>query len=183
VNVLTPGPGVGGHCIAIDPWFLVSAAPQHTPLIRAARAVNDAMPEHVVDRVQAIVSPPAPVALLGVTYKAEVDDIRESPALRVAELAIERGYSVRLCDPHVKPETPLPAPLLPLHHAVRDAEALVLLVNHRAFSEVDVDLGASLMSKKQVLDARNALDPQVWRSRGFDVQVLGTGVPYRVHAQ
>src|SRR5205809_3040858 len=81
VNVLRPGPGVGGHCIAVDPWFLVGSAPEATRLIQAAREVNDAMPEHVVERLATLVAPPAPVALLGVTYKAEVDDIRESPAV------------------------------------------------------------------------------------------------------
>ena len=177
VKVLTPGPGVGGHCIAVDPWFLVGAAPEVTPLIRAARKVNDGMPRCVIDRLAALVPPPAPIALLGVTYKAEVDDIRESPAVRVAELAIERGYDVRLCDPHARPDTPgLPARLLPLEQALRDAQVIVLLVDHRAFKELDVDLAASLISGKRILDTRNALDRAVWESRGFEVSVLGTGL-------
>ncbi len=176
VNVLRPGPGVGGHCIAVDPWFLVGSAPEATHLIRAAREVNDAMPEHVVARLAALVAPPAPVALLGVTYKAEVDDVRESPALRVAELAVERGFAVRLCDPHVKADSHgLPAPLLPLEQALRDAEAVVLLVDHRAFQELDVDLVAALVSGKQVLDARNSLDRATWQARGFEVSLLGSG--------
>jgi UDP-N-acetyl-D-mannosaminuronic acid dehydrogenase len=176
VSVLRPGPGVGGHCIAVDPWFLVAAAPDQAHLIRTARRVNDAMPEHVLDRIEALATPPAPIALLGVTYKAEVDDIRESPAVRVAELAVERGYAVRLCDPHVKPDTPgLPAPLMPLELALRDAEAIVLLVDHRAFQDVDLDLAAALVGRKRVLDARNVLDRQAWQARGFDVSVLGSG--------
>ncbi len=176
VNVLRPGPGVGGHCIAVDPWFLVGSAPEATRLIRAAREVNDAMPEHVVGRLATLVAPPAAVALLGVTYKAEVDDVRESPAIRVAELAVERGYAVRLCDPHVKADTPgLPAPLLPLEQALRDAVAVVLLVDHRAFQELDVDLVAALVSGKRVLDARNSLDRARWQARGFEVSVLGSG--------
>ena len=143
--------------------------------------MNDGMPGHVVERLAALASPPAPVALLGVTYKAEVDDVRESPALRVAELAVERGYAVRLCDPHIRPDAPgLPAPLLPIEQALRDAEAVVLLVDHRAFRDLDVDLAASLMSRKQVLDARNALDRQLWRSRGFEVSTLGAGSAERV---
>jgi UDP-N-acetyl-D-mannosaminuronic acid dehydrogenase len=186
VSVLRPGPGVGGHCIAVDPWFLVDAAPEETRLIRTARTVNDAMPEHVVDRLAALVAPPAPVALLGITYKAEVDDVRESPALRVAELAAERGYSVRLCDPHVKAQTAgLPAPLLPIEQALRDAEAIVLLVDHRAFQGLDVDLAAALVGSKRILDARNALDRAAWQARGFEVSVLGTGAPAgeRAHAE
>jgi UDP-N-acetyl-D-mannosaminuronic acid dehydrogenase len=177
VNVLRPGPGVGGHCIAVDPWFLVGAAPDQARLIRAAREVNDSMPEHVVSRLAALVSPPAAVALLGVTYKAEVDDIRESPALRVAELAVERGYTVRLCDPHVKPDAPgLPAPLLPLEQALRDAQVVVLLVDHRAFRELDLELASALVGCKRVLDARNALDRVAWQTHGFEVNLLGAGV-------
>jgi UDP-N-acetyl-D-mannosaminuronic acid dehydrogenase len=185
VNVLRPGPGVGGHCIAVDPWFLVESAPEGTRLIRAARQVNDAMPEHVVSRLAELASPPAAVALLGVTYKAEVDDVRESPALRVAELAVERGFAVRLCDPHVKVDTPgLPAPLMPLEQAVRDAEAVVLLVDHRAFQELDVDLVAALVSGKRVLDARNSLDRATWQAHGFEVSLLGSGAaPSRAGVQ
>ena len=183
VNVLRPGPGVGGHCIAVDPWFLVGAAPEVTPLIRASREVNDAMPEHVLERLAGIVSPPAPVALLGVTYKAEVDDVRESPALRVAELAVDLGYEVRLCDPHVKPETPgLPAAVLPIEQALRDAHAVVLLVDHRAFKDLDVDLAAALVRYKRLLDARNAVDRQAWQAAGFEVSVLGVGIQIGVRA-
>jgi UDP-N-acetyl-D-mannosaminuronic acid dehydrogenase len=183
VNVLRPGPGVGGHCIAVDPWFLVGAAPDVARLIRASREVNDAMPEHVLERLAAIVSPPAPVALLGVTYKAEVDDVRESPAMRVAELAVERGYDVRLCDPHVKPGTAgLPAAVLPIEQALRDADAVAVLVDHRAFKDLDVDLAAALVRHKRVLDARNALDREAWRAAGFEVDVLGVGPWAGVHA-
>src|SRR5438445_10369889 len=106
VNVLRPGPGVGGHCIAVDPWFLVGAASDAVRVIPSSREFNDGMPWHVLGRLNTLVAPPARVTLLGVTYKAEVDDLRESPALRVAELAVEHGYAVRLCDPHVRPDTP-----------------------------------------------------------------------------
>jgi UDP-N-acetyl-D-mannosaminuronic acid dehydrogenase len=181
VSVLKPGPGVGGHCIAVDPWFLVGAAPEDARLIRAARGVNDNMPEHVLDLLRQMVPPPAPVALLGVAYKAEVDDIRESPAVRVASLAVDAGYRVRLCDPHVTPDAPgLPLPLVTVEHALRDAEAVVLLVDHRAFRELDMDLVAALVSHKRMLDARNALDHAAWRARGFEVRVLGAGPPPRV---
>jgi UDP-N-acetyl-D-mannosaminuronic acid dehydrogenase len=87
VNVLRPGPGVGGHCVALDPWFLVQAAPDEAQLIRTAREVNDSQPARVLQHLARLAQPPAAVALLGVTYKADVDDIRESPALVVASLA------------------------------------------------------------------------------------------------
>src|SRR5262249_2111654 len=157
-------------------WFLVEVAPDAARLIPAARHINDAMPEHVVTRMESLSAPPAPIALLGVTYKAEVDDIRESPALRVAELALARGYDVRLCDPHGKPDTvELPVPLLPVEQALRDAHLVVLLVDHRAFGELDLDLVSALVGRPQVLDTRNALDRAAWQQHGFDVSVLGTG--------
>jgi UDP-N-acetyl-D-mannosaminuronic acid dehydrogenase len=178
VNVLRPGPGVGGHCIAVDPWFLIAAAPDVARLVQTARVVNDGMPRRVLERLTDFVQPPAVVAFLGVTFKADVDDVRESPALRVAESAVARGYDVRLCDPHVAPGTyPLPAPLLPLEQAVRDAQAVVLLVDHAAFKDLDVDLMSALVSEKRLLDARAALDHAAWRARGFRVAVLGRGTP------
>jgi UDP-N-acetyl-D-mannosaminuronic acid dehydrogenase len=178
VSILRPGPGVGGHCIAVDPWFLVGAAPEEAQLIRAARGVNDAMPGHVLDALSAWVPPAGRLVLLGITYKAEVDDVRESPALRVAALAVERGFEVRLCDPHVEPNTPgLPAPLLPIEQAVRDADAVLLLVEHRVFRELDIDLVAALVGRKVIFDARGVLERAAWEARGFLVGVLGAPSP------
>lgn len=177
VNVLRPGPGVGGHCIAVDPWFLAQVAPERSQLIRTARQVNDEMPERVLERLARLAEPPARLALLGLTYKAEVDDVRESPALRLAQLAVERGYQVRLCDPHVAAGTAgLPAPLQPLEQAVRDVEAVVVLVDHAGFRELDPDLVGALVARKQLLDTRGVLDHGAWRARGFEVAVLGSGI-------
>jgi UDP-N-acetyl-D-mannosaminuronic acid dehydrogenase len=178
VNVLRPGPGVGGHCVALDPWFLVQAAPDEAQLIRTAREVNDTQPVRVLERLARLAQPPAAVALLGVTYKADVDDIRESPALAVAALATERGYAVRICDPHVVPgaAVALPAPLLPIEQAVRDVEAIVLLVDHAVFKDdLDLDLLAALVSRRQILDTRGVLDRAAWQAHGFQVAVLGNG--------
>lgn len=176
VNVLRPGPGVGGHCIAVDPWFLVQAAAEVTPLIQQARAVNDRMPQHVLRRLEQLTGPPpARLAVLGVTFKADVDDVRESPALRVAERAVERGYDVRLCDPHAAPGADaLPAPLLPVEQALRDADAVVLLVDHAAFSNLDPHLAGALVARKRLLDTRGALDAQAWEAAGFEVARLGS---------
>jgi UDP-N-acetyl-D-mannosaminuronic acid dehydrogenase len=177
VNVLRPGPGVGGHCVALDPWFLVQAAPDEAQLIRTAREVNDTQPERVLEHLSRLAQPPAAVALLGVTYKADVDDIRESPALRVAALAAGRGYAVRICDPHVAPEAAaeLPGPLLPIEQAVHDAEIILLLVDHAVFKDLDLDLLGALVSRRQVLDTRGVLDRASWRAHGFGVAVLGNG--------
>ncbi len=106
VRILQPGPGVGGHCIAIDPWFLVESAPDLTNLIRTSRTRNDSMPQHVVERIEGMLTglKDPIVACLGLTYKANVDDIRESPAVEVVKLLTEHGISVRAFDPHAKPE-------------------------------------------------------------------------------
>lgn len=176
VNVLKPGPGVGGHCIAVDPWFLVEAAPDQAHLIRTARLVNDAMPYHVADRIADLAGRAgARLALLGITYKADVDDVRESPALDVARRLVERGYDVRLCDPHVpESQAGLPAPLVSLSDATRDAAVVVLLVDHAEFARIDpAKIALSLQPPPRAFDARSFLDRARWQAAGFQVEVLG----------
>jgi UDP-N-acetyl-D-mannosaminuronic acid dehydrogenase len=105
VSILQPGPGVGGHCIAVDPWFLVHAAPDQTPLIRTVREVNDGKTDHVIAQVAALVeaSPGAKVACLGLAFKANIDDFRESPALKVAEAVAQQfGDRVRIVEPYAQ---------------------------------------------------------------------------------
>lgn len=178
VDILRPGPGVGGHCIAVDPWFLVQAAPAEARVIRAAREVNDGMPEQVIHVLRQLVPPPAPVALLGLTYKADVDDVRESPALEVVRLAAEAGYRVQAADPHVGPETPgLPTPVLPLDIALQDAEAVVLLVDHARFRQLDPAAVRERVGAPILLDTRHALDAARWQAAGFHVRTLGAQAP------
>jgi UDP-N-acetyl-D-mannosaminuronic acid dehydrogenase len=107
VNILRPGPGVGGHCISVDPWFLVEAAPDITPLIHTARKVNDGQPHFVVSLVQRILGVSSQagltgrrIAVLGLAYKPGVDDFRESPAVEVANLLVQAGADVRAFDPY-----------------------------------------------------------------------------------
>jgi UDP-N-acetyl-D-mannosaminuronic acid dehydrogenase len=159
VNVLRPGPGVGGHCIAVDPWFIHQSAPARAQMIRLAREINLAKPHFVVDRVrQRARDLKAPViACLGLTYKADVDDLRESPALEiVAELARERLGEILVVEPHI---AKLPAPLAALglelsdfDRALERANLVVLLVDHQAFQYVDRDL----IKDKFVIDTRGA---------------------------
>ena len=107
VSILQPGPGVGGHCIAVDPWFIVSEDPEHARLIQTAREVNDAKPEWVVAKLLAradaigIKGRPVRVACLGLAYKPDIDDLRESPALAVARLLHARGVEVLACEPNL----------------------------------------------------------------------------------
>lgn len=142
VKILRPGPGVGGHCIAVDPWFLIEPAPERAPLMRAARAVNDAKPLAVVETIRASLSrqPSAVVACLGLSYKADVGDLRESPAVEIVErLSRDAALSVRVVDPHVRGLPPALASrpnvvLLRDCASVGPVDVLALLVGHRDFT-------------------------------------------------
>lgn len=149
VNILQSGPGVGGHCIAVDPWFIVEAAPEETHLIRTARAVNDSRPFVVVDKIKTAIAKiksagkPVTIALLGLAFKADVDDLRESPALLIAEAVSGLGEGlVTVVEPNV---LDLPNSLkgkasvrfeTDVHRAVDGASIVVMLVNHRPFAAI-----------------------------------------------
>jgi UDP-N-acetyl-D-mannosaminuronic acid dehydrogenase len=143
VNILQPGPGVGGHCIAVDPWFLVAGAPDKARLVRTAREVNDRKTEHVIERIEAMIAgaPGARVALLGLAFKPNIDDFRESPALEIAEhLAGANGDRLLIVEPHAD-ELPASladtgARLVGLGDALAEAEIVVVLVDHNAFKHL-----------------------------------------------
>lgn len=148
VNVLKPGPGVGGHCIAVDPWFIVNTSPSKARLIRQAREVNDAKPAHVVWQVKKMIADTNQpvIALLGLTFKANVDDLRESPALEVVRtLALEKLGRLLLVEPYL---SSLPDELnqfenvekVDLNDALEQAKVVVLLVNHRQFSDIQTSM-------------------------------------------
>jgi len=143
VNILSPGPGVGGHCIAVDPWFIVHGAPEETPLIRTARGVNDGKIHHVIARADALVSahPEARVACLGLAFKANIDDFRESPArLVAATLARKFGSRIQVVEPYAA-ELPIEftdtgAGLIDIDAALEDCDILIVLVDHDVFRVV-----------------------------------------------
>uniref|UniRef100_UPI0035CC7157 UDP binding domain-containing protein n=1 Tax=uncultured Sphingomonas sp. TaxID=158754 RepID=UPI0035CC7157 len=144
VNILSPGPGVGGHCIAVDPWFLVHADPANTRLIRTAREVNDGKTDHVIAQAAAMIdSLPngAPVACLGLAFKANIDDFRESPALKVATaLAARFGQRVRIVEPYADTLPPAlvvcGATLIDIDEAIETCAGMVVLVDHDLFRSV-----------------------------------------------
>ena len=184
VDILKPGPGVGGHCIAVDPWFIVDAAPQVTPLIRAAREVNDGQPAVVVELIEGVVAgiKHPTIALLGLAYKADIDDLRESPAMQIASLLWERGYTLRLHDAYATalPDgTPLTNDLIDV---LAGSDALVILTDHTAYRGLRPDDPAPLVMRGRIaVDTRCCLDAALWRSGGFDVHQLGVGkAPERV---
>ncbi|WP_026326149.1 UDP-N-acetyl-D-mannosamine dehydrogenase [Sphingomonas sp. Mn802worker] len=157
VNILQPGPGVGGHCIAVDPWFLVHGAPEDTQLIRTAREVNDAKCDHVVARASALIAahPGVPVACLGLAFKANIDDFRESPALKVAvALATRFGSRVQIVEPYADTLPPAfdgtGATLVDLDDALERAGVMIALVDHDLFRSVPLEE----RSDKHVYDTR-----------------------------
>lgn len=142
VSILSPGPGVGGHCIAVDPWFIAEAAPEITPLIRTARSVNDGKPRWVAEKiVELLGSTPGKVQVLGLTYKKDVDDLRQSPAVEVVKFLTknEMVSGVVITDPHVRalPENLADCDSVELAAHIdlaTDADVIAVLVSHSAFT-------------------------------------------------
>ena len=161
VNILQPGPGVGGHCIAVDPWFIVNSTPDEAKLIRMARLVNDSKPIFVLNKVNQAVqaigkdTSELSIACLGLAFKPDIDDLRESPALSIAQKIGSISFSsIFLVEPNIDH---LPnsfdsdnTELIGLERAVKSADIIVLLVDHASFKSMDL----SLLSGKQVIDTR-----------------------------
>ena len=156
VDILTPGPGVGGHCIAVDPWFIVDAAPEQAKLIRTARVVNEGKPEHVIAQVERKakrLKDPV-IACLGLAFKANVDDLRESPALEITKRITQiKNAKVVVAEPHI---SDLPdvlkgrCELMEPEDAVKEADIVVLLVDHKTFAS----LSKPVLAERIILDTR-----------------------------
>ena len=154
VNILQPGPGVGGHCLAVDPWFIVDRSPETARLIRTAREVNDSKPKWVLNKIiRAAEKLKAPViGCLGITYKPDVDDLRESPALEIVRKLKEKKVgeilvsdaTLRSCEEFK---------LHPMEEVIEKADIVVLLVNHSQYS----DLTANMLKEKIVIDTRGVV--------------------------
>lgn len=164
VNILQPGPGVGGHCIAVDPWFIVSTDRDNSQLIRTAREVNDSKPNWVIAQVEKLLSDSAKaqpkVGILGLAFKADIDDLRESPSVAIAKLLVERNLQVAftVVEPNV---SDCPPALCGYDNVswgeyadcVEQSDILVLLVDHTAF----VDLPTRVRPDQQVVDTRGVM--------------------------
>ncbi|TYO61358.1 nucleotide sugar dehydrogenase, partial [Bradyrhizobium hipponense] len=143
VNVLRPGPGVGGHCIAVDPWFIIDSAPDLARVMRTSREVNNAKTQKIIERAEALIDdhPYANVACCGLTFKANVDDLRESPAMEIAiHLAKKYGQRIKVVEPNLRRLPPELADyhvgLLNIDEALRTCEIALLLVDHDEFKMV-----------------------------------------------
>ncbi|NLL80861.1 MAG: nucleotide sugar dehydrogenase [Tissierellia bacterium] len=176
VNIHQPGPGVGGHCIAVDPWFVIENQPEGR-LIRQARQINDGMPERVLNRINSLIDDEnAKITILGLTYKANVDDTRESPIIKLVELLQERTtYELSLHDPHVDRVNFKHKEILVenIDQAVENSQLIVLAVNHDMFNKLDFDKIGKLMNKKQIFDTRNFLDRNQLEKLDFNLITLG----------
>jgi UDP-N-acetyl-D-mannosaminuronic acid dehydrogenase len=178
VKILTPGPGVGGHCISVDPWFFVEAAPELTPLIYHSRLVNDSQPHFVVNTIKHALGSldGKKIAALGLAYKPDVDDLRESPANEIVHLLQHEGAQVKAWEPF-KPDANLAGITMSptFDDAIKDADALLLLVKHTEFTKLNPNQIAQKTKARILIDVVNGWDGEAWKDSGFDVYLLGVG--------
>lgn len=178
VNIHQPGPGVGGHCIAVDPWFLVNTAPDIMKMVSLARNTNDGMPEFTVDKVKKVLSANKiarpKIAVLGLAFKANVDDARESPSVTICEILSKEGIEYSAFDPLVKKDL-VKDQTQSLEEAVRDSDMILFLVNHDRFKTCDPEKLGKIMRNKIVLDTKNGINRDSFKKAGFATYLLGSG--------
>ncbi|RYG71924.1 nucleotide sugar dehydrogenase [Lentibacillus lipolyticus] len=177
VNIHQPGPGVGGHCIAVDPWFLAEQQPDIARMITLARTTNDDMPVFTADKIWQIVHEDyqvaqPKVALLGLSFKGNVDDMRESPSLKVMEHLNQIRMNYTVYDPHIA-DIRVPHQVTDRHDAIAGADIVVVLTDHDQFQTYNPAEIGEMMKHKIVLDTKNCLPEADWRAAGFDFIRLG----------
>ena len=174
VNIHQPGPGVGGHCLAIDPYFICAKAPEEAKLIRLARDTNTSMPEFVVEKTKMLlrgIDNPK-IAVLGVTYKGNVDDIRESPALEIIHMLQNSGLEIAICDPHVNnPE------YVDLDTAVTNADLIIILTDHNEYKNMNLGVLSQKMRHPLLFDTRNIV--KVSEESGMEIINYGNIYKYK----
>lgn len=172
VNIHTPGPGVGGHCIAVDPWFVVELAPELSNLVKLSRDTNDSMPAYVAQRTKDLLNEKTRVALLGLSFKGDVDDLRGSPAITVIEEMQKLGLEVASFDPYIK-EIEHPTQKLSLEETLKDANIVVVVTDHTEFKQLQPEAIAPLLANKIIFDTKNILTETDWTAAGFEHHLLG----------
>ena len=151
VNLHSPGPGVGGHCLAIDPYFIYAKAPETAKIIKLARDTNNSMPDFVCEYVSKIIDK-GKIALLGVSYKGNTGDDRESPAYDIISKLMQNNYEIAVHDPHIKNEN-----FVSLDEATKDADLILILCDHNEFKDLDYDLILKNMKKAVIFDTKNII--------------------------
>ncbi|MTI68176.1 MAG: nucleotide sugar dehydrogenase [Firmicutes bacterium] len=174
VNIHQPGPGVGGHCLAVDPWFIVEKQPDLANIIKLSRNTNDSMPNHVVKRINEIlkdIKGKKKVTILGITYKPNIDDMRESPILEMIDI-LEKDEDVEITvhDPFVHNCKYLEKDL---YKSIRDSHLVVLGVNHDAFIKVDFSKIKDIMKERNILDTKDFWNEKEVEKEGLNYYLLG----------
>lgn len=174
VNLHQPGPGVGGHCLAVDPWFIIEKNPDLAKIIALSRKTNDSMPQHVLNIIDDIlkdIKGTKKVTILGITYKPNIDDMRESPIVKLIDLLDKReDYEVSIYDPHVKEYKYQANDVM---DASRDSDLIILAVDHDVFRSLPLSDMARVMRNQNLLDTRNFMDRHEVEDKGFRYELLG----------
>lgn len=185
VNVHLPGPGVGGHCLAVDPWFIVESSPEKAKMIEISRNINDSMPEFVVRNVKEIlfgIGDPK-ISIFGITYKGNVDDLRESPVLEIIDLLESENIDLGIYDPHVSEPQKSEYGLNELKESVKNSDIIIMGADHNQFKELDPEVIAAEMRHKKIFDTKNILDQEKWEKAGFEVIKIGDYSDYAWHKE
>ncbi|ASF40739.1 nucleotide sugar dehydrogenase [Halobacillus halophilus] len=156
VNLHTPGPGVGGHCLAVDPYFIIEKAHNEAKLISTAREINNSMPMYIVEQIDKLYQGKGHIGILGITYKGNVDDIRESPALKIINELLDKGYEVKIHDPYVKDESTI-FKLSSFEEVIEGSECLLVLSDHNEFIKIDEEKFINKASKPVIFDTKNCM--------------------------
>lgn len=158
VNLHLPGPGVGGHCLAVDPYFIIEKAPEESILISHSRQINNSMPEFVVNQMYKLLPDKnSKIAVFGLTYKGNIDDVRESPAMEVLSLLQTEGYKLGIYDPHVKQDQ-VNFYLSSFEEALQDAACILVLTDHNEFTHLDEEAILKKMKTPVVFDTKNCVE-------------------------
>ncbi len=176
VNIHLPGPGVGGHCIAVDPWFLTELQPELAKIISLSRHTNDSMPEYTALKTKSLLDEKGiqhgRVAVLGLAFKGNIDDMRGSPSTDVLHHLEKLGVDYTAFDPHIK-ENKIERQTQSLDEAVAHADVILILTDHNEFKELLPSAVENHMRTKVIFDTKNCIQRDQWKAAGFDVVLLG----------
>lgn len=176
VNILNPGPGVGGHCLAVDPWFIVESSKDLANIVKLARNTNDYMPTYIFNKIQKLTDKEkkkTKVCILGATYKKDIDDMRESPIVHLIDILIKNNFEVELYDPYVKNYEVLNNNI---YECAKNSDFLVLGVDHTAFKDLDYKAILEVMDNNIFIDTRNFLNKHNMESIGYKYYLIGSSI-------
>lgn len=171
VNLHQPGPGVGGHCISVDPWFLIEKAPDESRLMHLGRIINDEMPDYIISKtihfLKGIDNPK--ISILGASYKGNVDDTRESPTVKICKKLHRSNFKFSVYDPYVKN---FQFKLSGLKETFKDSDLTLILVDHKKFKYINPCEIESIVRNKMIFDTKNCIESEKWTKKGFKVFLL-----------